>query len=90
MRSAAASEWHMTIRLHSVPMVLTKSASTVDATKAAMAELAGLNTKPFTEVELKRAKDGMLNSFLFRYDTQGQDSRGTGEAGVLRLSRGLP
>lgn len=50
--------------------VLTKSASTVDATKAAMAELAGLNTKPFTEVELKRAKDDMLNSFLFRYDSK--------------------
>ena len=48
--------------------VLTKSPSTVDATKAAIAELAGLNTKPFTEVELKRAKDDMLNSFLFLYD----------------------
>jgi zinc protease len=28
-----------------------------------------LNTKPFTETELKRAKDDILNSFLFRYDT---------------------
>jgi hypothetical protein len=51
-------------------MVLTKSASTVDATKAALAEIAGLNTKPFTEEELKRAKDNILNSFLFRYDTR--------------------
>ncbi len=50
--------------------VLTKSASTVDATKAAMAEIAGLNTRPFTEEELKRAKDDILNSFLFRYDTR--------------------
>ena len=50
--------------------VLTKSASTVDATKAAEAEIAGLNTKPFTEAELKRAKDDILNSFLFRYDTR--------------------
>ncbi len=49
---------------------LTKSASTVDATKAALAEIAGLNTNPFTEVELKRAKDDLLNSFLFRYDTK--------------------
>jgi len=39
-------------------MVLTKSASTVDATKAALAEIAGVSQKPFTEVELKRAKDG--------------------------------
>ena len=50
--------------------VLTKSATTVDATKAAMAEIAGLNSKPFTEEELERAKDNILNSFLFRYDTR--------------------
>jgi zinc protease len=50
--------------------VMTKSATTVDATKAALAELAGLNARPFTEVELKRAKDNILNSFLFRYDTR--------------------
>ena len=50
--------------------VLTKSASTVDATKAALAEIAGLNSHPFTEAELKRAKDDILNSFLFRYDTR--------------------
>ena len=35
-----------------------------------MAEIAGLNTRPFTEEELKRAKDDILNSFLFRYDTR--------------------
>lgn len=51
-------------------MVMTKSASTVDATKAALAEIAGMNEKPFTEAELKRAKDDILNSFLFRYDTR--------------------
>ena len=51
-------------------VVLTKSQSTVEATKATLAEIAGLNTKPFTEVELKRAKDNMLNSFLFRYDSK--------------------
>jgi zinc protease len=50
--------------------VLTKSASTVDATRATLDELQGLNTKPFTEDELKRAKDNILNSFLFRYDTR--------------------
>jgi zinc protease len=51
-------------------MVLTKSESTVDATRAAMAEIAGLTTTPFTEEELKRAKDDILNTFLFRYDTR--------------------
>jgi zinc protease len=50
--------------------VLTKSATTVDATKATLAEIAGVNTKPFTEEELARAKDNILNSFLFRYDTR--------------------
>lgn len=49
--------------------VLTKSVTTVDATKAALAEIAGVNATPFTEAELKRAKDDILNSFLFRYDT---------------------
>jgi zinc protease len=49
-------------------MVLTKSESTVDATRAALAEIDGLTTRPFTEEELARAKDNILNSFLFRYD----------------------
>jgi zinc protease len=50
--------------------VLTQSSSTVEATKAALEEIAGLTEKPFTEEELKRAKDNILNSFLFRYDTK--------------------
>ena len=52
--------------------VLTKSVSTVDATKAALGEIDGLTTRPFTAEELKRAKDDILNSFLFRYDTRGK------------------
>jgi zinc protease len=50
--------------------VLTKSATTVEATKAALAEIDGLTNRPFTEEELARAKDNILNSFLFRYDTR--------------------
>jgi zinc protease len=53
-------------------IVLTKSPSTDEATKAALAEIAGLNTRPFTEEELARAKDNLLTSFLFRYDTRGK------------------
>jgi len=53
-------------------IVLTKSPSTVEATQKTMDEIAGLNTRPFTEEELKRAKDNILNSFLFRYDTKGK------------------
>jgi zinc protease len=51
-------------------IVLTKSATTVEATQKTMEEIAGLNRRPFTEEELKRAKDNILNSFLFRYDTK--------------------
>ena len=35
-----------------------------------MDEMAGLTTRPFTEEELKRAKDNILTQFLFRYDTK--------------------
>jgi zinc protease len=47
----------------------TKSTSTVPATKATLAEIARLRTDPPTEVELRRAKDALLNSFIFRYDS---------------------
>jgi zinc protease len=50
--------------------VLTKSESTVDATKLALDEITGLINRPFTEEELKRSKDNILNGFLFRYDTK--------------------
>lgn len=50
--------------------LLTKSASTVDATREAQAQIAGLVAHPFTQTELDRAKDDLLNSFLFRYDTR--------------------
>ena len=35
-----------------------------------MSEIDGLTTRPFTQEELNRAKDNILNSFLFRYDTK--------------------
>ncbi len=47
----------------------TKSASTVDATKAMLDQIDELKTQPFTDDELRRAKDELLNSFVFRYDT---------------------
>jgi zinc protease len=49
---------------------LTKSSSTVEATKAAMDVIQSLTTRPVTEEELARAKDNILNSFLFTYDTR--------------------
>jgi zinc protease len=47
----------------------TKSATTVDATKAMLDQIDELKSKPFTEEELHKAKDQLLNSFIFRYDT---------------------
>ena len=47
----------------------TKSASTVPASKAVLDELGRLRTDPPTNAELRRAKDDLLNSFIFRYDS---------------------
>ena len=52
--------------------LMTQSTSTVEATKLAMEEIASLTSQPFTEEEIKRAKDNILTSFLFRYDTKGK------------------
>ena len=51
-------------------VALPQSAKTVETVSAILAEIAGLTSKPFTEVELARAKDNLLSSFLFRYDTR--------------------
>jgi len=48
----------------------TKSASTVQATKAMLEEIHELKTRPFTAAELASAKDQLLNSFIFRYDSK--------------------
>ena len=47
----------------------TKSASTVPATQAVLAEIGRLKTDPPTPAEMKRSKDDLLNSFIFNYDT---------------------
>ena len=47
----------------------TKSVSTVPAAKAVLDELGKLRTDPPTDAELRRAKDALLNSFIFRYDS---------------------
>jgi len=48
----------------------TKSATTVDAAQAMLEVTNQLKTQPFTEEELKRARDQVLNSFIFNYDTK--------------------
>jgi zinc protease len=47
----------------------TKSQSTVAATQAMLAEIGRLKTDPPTPVELNKAKDQVLNSFIFHYDS---------------------
>jgi zinc protease len=47
----------------------TKSVSTVAATQAILEEIGRLKTKPPTPEELKKAKDDVMNSFIFHYDT---------------------
>ena len=48
----------------------TKSESTVKATQAMLQEIHDLKTKPFTAAELASAKDQLLNSFIFHYDSK--------------------
>lgn len=48
----------------------TKSASTKEAIEGMKKELANLRTDPPSEAEIKRAKDSILNSFVFNFDSK--------------------
>ena len=50
-------------------VVGTKSATTVAATKAVLEEIGRLKTVPPTPAEMRKAKDQVMNSFIFNYDT---------------------
>jgi len=47
----------------------TKSVSSVSATQAVLDVIAKLKTQPPTSDEMRKAKDQVLNSFIFRLDT---------------------
>jgi zinc protease len=47
----------------------TKSESTVQAIQAVFADVDDLQKKPITDDEIKRARDSILNSFIFNFDT---------------------
>ena len=47
----------------------TKSATTVAATNAVLEEIGRLKTVPPSPAELRKAKDQVMNSFIFNYDT---------------------
>jgi zinc protease len=53
-------------------MVMTKSATTFESIAAIDEEIAGLARNPISEDEMKRAKDAILNSFVFRLDSPGK------------------
>jgi zinc protease len=50
-------------------MVSTKSKTTVESILAIDEEIADLPKRPIDDVEIKRAKDAILNSFVFRFDS---------------------
>jgi len=50
----------------------TKSATTLQAIQGLWQQLDEMRNSPPTDVELKRAKDNILNSFIFRFDTPGK------------------
>jgi zinc protease len=54
----------------SVYNMATKSASTKEAIEGMKLELANLLADPPTAVELKRAQDAILNSFVFNFDSK--------------------
>ena len=50
----------------------TKSETTGEAIQALDEEISDLTKKPITDEEIKRAKDAILNSFIFRFDSPGK------------------
>jgi zinc protease len=50
-------------------MVSTKSATTFESIEALDEEIADLPRRPISDDEIKRAKDAILNSFVFRFDS---------------------
>jgi hypothetical protein len=53
----------------------TKSESTVAAIEAALAEVERIRSEPVSAEELKTAIDGVLNSFVFNFDTRSKTLR---------------
>ena len=50
----------------------TKSETTIAGIDALREEVEGLKKSPPTEAEIRRAKDGILNSFIFNYDSKAE------------------
>ncbi len=50
----------------------TKLESTIDAIRVMKEQIESMQTLPPTETEMKKAKDGWLNSYVFNFDTKGE------------------
>ena len=50
-------------------MMSTKSSTTIESIQALDEEIADLGKRPIDDEEIKRAKDAILNSFVFRFDS---------------------
>ncbi|PYQ11785.1 MAG: hypothetical protein DMH00_07315 [Acidobacteria bacterium] len=50
----------------------TKTETTAAGIDALMEEIEGLSKSPLTDAEVQRAKDSILNSFVFNYDSKGK------------------
>ncbi len=50
-------------------MMSTKSKTTIESVQALDQEIADLASHPIDDEEIKRAKDSILNSFVFRFDS---------------------
>ncbi len=50
-------------------IVGTKSQSTIESIEALNEDINNLSSKPITDVEIKEAKDAILNAFIFRLDS---------------------
>ena len=53
-------------------MVMTKSPTTFESIQAIDEEISSLAKNPISDEEIKRAKDSILNSFVFRFDSPGK------------------
>jgi zinc protease len=53
-------------------MMSTKSKTTIESIQALDEEIADLARRPINDDEIKRAKDAILNSFVFRFDSPGK------------------
>ena len=51
-------------------LALTKSTNTVKTTDALLEQIADLKSTSFTDTEVRKAKDQLLNSFVFHYDSK--------------------